>query len=253
MFSAYHMSPNTVGSYIEAINKKKIVWLHGYASVISELARLALQQGLRLNHPVRWVSLGSENVTKSHVRVIEKFFGVKPIQHYGLAEGVANFSQHPDDDKLVVDEDFSYVEFVSHGDQFRVVGTNFSNYAFPLFRYDTGDLVSGVDDSVFPRLLGSIDGRGDDVIQLPDGRRIGRVAQVFNDVFEVDEAQLVQKSVDKVVVRLVINSKWTASSESKIYNNLVGKLGCSVDLDFEYVGSVARTAAGKVRFVISEV
>lgn len=253
VFSAYHLSPSTVGNYVSAINKKRLLWLHGYPSVISELARLAVDQGLKLDHAVSWISLGSENVTSSHVRAIRNFFGVDPIQHYGLAEGVANFSQRPSSDQLVVDEDFSYVEFVSNGDQFKTVGTNFSNYTFPLFRYDTGDLVSSVDETNFPRFLGSIDGRGDDVIQLPDGRRVGRVAQVFNDVYEVDEAQLVQKSVDKVLVRLVKNSKWTVSSESKILNNLRGKLGCDIDIIFEHVGSVARTAAGKVRFVISEV
>lgn len=253
MFSAYHLSPDTVGDYVRALNKMKPVWIHGYASVIAELARLAMRFNLKLSYRVKWISLGSENVTQMHEENIAEFFGVRPIQHYGLAEGVANFSSKPNMDGLYVDEDFSYVEFVRENNLYKVVGTNFTNYAFPLIRYDTGDLASDVEEVGFPRKVGGLDGRQDDYIQLPSGERIGRLAQVFNDFDFVDESQLVQKSLGLLVVNIVKNCKWDEDSEGRVRDQLRSKLGSDIDVEFNYVDAVVRTASGKVRFVISEV
>lgn len=253
MFSSYHLSEDTVCHYVEALNEKKPRWLHGYASVISELARLAIKKDIHLDYAVDCITLGSENVTSTHERVIFEFFGVKPMQHYGLAEGVANFSNRPGKVGFSVDEDFAFVEFLPMGNQFKVVGTNFTNYAFPLIRYDTGDLVSKVDDSVFPRVVGSVDGRQDDYIVLPTGEKIGRVASVFNEFDFIDESQLVQKELSSVAVRMVVNSRWDSSCEKLVRRALREKLGQDICIDFEYVDAVQRTASGKVRFVISEV
>ncbi|NYT60520.1 phenylacetate--CoA ligase family protein [Alcaligenaceae bacterium] len=253
MFSAYHLSETTVFDYIQALNKKRILWLHGYASVITELARLAIQTGAKLDYQVKYISLGSENVTSSHQRVIFEFFGIKPIQHYGLAEGVANFSAIPNKEGLVVDEDFSYVEFLPVGEQFKIIGTNFTNYAFPLIRYDTSDLASGVNIEVFPRTVGNIDGRQDDYIKLPTGERIGRLASLFNQFDFIDESQIVQRKLNMLEINIVKNWRWTENSEALVLAAMREKLGHVMQIHFVYSSAIKRTASGKIRFVISEV
>src|SRR5690606_16170125 len=114
---------------------------------------LASKAGLEIKHHIKWISLGAENVTETHKRNIKRFFKVSPIQHYGLAEGVANLSMVPGHDHFFIDEDFSYVELLPHQDQYSIIGTNFSNYAFPLIRYHTSDLASGVNQTSFPRIV----------------------------------------------------------------------------------------------------
>ena len=73
---------------------------------------------------------------------MEKAFNVPIMNHYGQAEGVANFSQINKDGYLV-DEDYSVVEFIKtdHKNKYKVIGTSLYNLAFPLIRYDTQDIV----------------------------------------------------------------------------------------------------------------
>ncbi len=109
------------------------------------------------------------------VEVMERAFGVRPIQHYGMAEAVANISECPRG-SLHVDEDFACVEFVGEDSQPHVIGTNLSNYATPLLRYDAQDMVCVGDrrcDCGLPgRVLESIDGRQEDYVVLKNGGRV---------------------------------------------------------------------------------
>ncbi len=142
LFSAYHLGPETAESYLRAMKSSGAAWMHGYPSLVSLVAHYALEWGIRPS--LRWVTTGAENLLPQQIQLIERAFGVRPIQHYGMAEGVANVSQCPRGN-LHVDEDFAAVEFVAHpAGGFRILGTNFTNPAFPLLRYDTGDVAAPV-------------------------------------------------------------------------------------------------------------
>lgn len=253
-FSSYHLSKKNIFNYIDALNKYRPPWIHGFPSVISELCRLALEQDLKLSYFPQYVSFGAENVTDTHTRLVKKFFKIDPIQHYGLAEGVANFSMRPGKPYLYVDEDFSYVEFIPTDidNQYKIIGTNFSNLSFPLIRYDTSDLAYKVNPHIFPRSIERIDGRSEDVITLPNGNKIGRLANIFGEINEVDEAQIYQKRDKSITVRLVINKKWKSNSQEHIEKTIREKLGYDVTIRFEYLDKIERTKSGKLRFVITE-
>src|SRR4029453_8946026 len=79
----------------------------------------------------------------------------------------------------------------------------------PLIRYEVGDL-----GAVAPAgeacpcgrrlpILTRLEGRSDDVIVTRDGRRVGRLDPVFKADLMLKEAQIVQESLDTLVVRLV--------------------------------------------------
>jgi phenylacetate-CoA ligase len=253
LFSCYHLSSQTVRFYVSALEELKINWLHGYPSFISELASLALKEGLFLKNKPKLITIGAENITKNQSRIIFDFFGVYPVQHYGLSESTANFSQPKNKSYLEVDEDFSYVEFLGNGNEKKIVGTNFTNPAFPLFRYDCGDLASEVDETIFPRRVGSVDGRSEDVVTTPGGQRVGRLDHIFKDAIYVDEAQIYQPSLKKIIIRIRKNRFWSVTSEEELVTAFRDRLGAEIQLHFEYVESIERTSTGKLRFVISEV
>lgn len=252
LFSCYHLSINSVESYIETLNNLKLKWLHGYPSFLCELALLARERNLKLSFKPVVVTLGAENVTDNQKLILKNFFQCEVVQHYGLAESVANFSQKPDSDVLFVDEDFSYVEFLESGQSTKIVGTNFTNFSFPLIRYDSGDLATCCDVANYPRGVLSVDGRDEDVVVLPSGRRIGRLDHVFKDIIFVDEAQIYQSEVNKVVVRLKKNKFWTDLSYVKLIRSLRERLGDEIEIEFEFLSKIPRTSSGKVRFVISK-
>jgi len=204
LFSAYHMSPDNLSYYVGELCRKHPPWLHGYPSLLTLLAAYILESGTDLGYKVRWITVGAENVLPQQAKLIERAFGVRPRQHYGLAEGVANISEC-EYGKLHVDEDFSAVEFIpdSNGLGYRVIGTNFANLAMPFLRYDTQDLVT-LSNEICPcgrpgRLVASIDGRQEDYVVLRNGARLGRMDHIFKDMVNIREAQIYQDTTQRMM------------------------------------------------------
>ena len=156
-------------------------------------------RGVDLGYHVRWVTVGGENLLKGQEEVMTRAFGIRPLQHYGLAEAVANISQC-ERGRLHVDEDFAAVEFLPEesGQGHRIVGCNFTNLATPLLRYDTGDVVTideqGCGCGRPGRVVAAIDGRREDYVELGNGARVGRMDHVFKDMTNIREAQIVYRS-----------------------------------------------------------
>jgi phenylacetate-CoA ligase len=259
MFSGYHLSAATFASYLDELNHRQLPWLHGYPSSIALLASLMLEAGRRLDYSIRWITTGAENLLPQQVSLIEQAFGVSPIQHYGMAEGVANISQYTDGN-LYVDEDYAAVEFLPNdGGGYAVVGTNLTNFAFPLIRYRVGDVVELPDAAITPaggfpgRPVTSIDGRQEDYVLLRNGARVGRMDHIFKDMTTVREAQIVQLEPGRIIVRIVRGQKYGEGDESQLRREFADRLGDQAEVRLEYVDHLQKTPRGKLRFVVSQV
>lgn len=260
MFSAYHLSPTTVEAYYGALKKDRIEWIHGYPSLISLLSRLLEDAGLSPVSWVRNVTLGAESVgTVQLARISGTFPQAQISQHYGQAEGAANISQCVDG-SLHVDEDFAFVEFVEipEGEGlYRIVGTNWSNRAFPLLRYDTGDIAVLEPGLSCPcglpgRIVKDIDGRREDTVLLASGIRVGRLDHIFKDMVNVSEAQIRQLKAGAISILIVRGASFTERDEGRLRQEIAKRLGSDLRVGVEYVDRIERTRAGKVRFVVSE-
>lgn len=254
MFSAYHLSATTAPAYLAAMQKSGAAWMHGYPSFVSLVAGYALELGVSL--PIRWVTLGSESVLPQQVELIERAFGVRPVQHYAMTESVANISQCPQG-KLHVDEDFCGVEFDPRGDDsFAVLGTNLINPAFPLLRYEVGDHVTvgaeSCDCGRPGRVVAAIDGRREDYIVTARGARIGRLDHIFKDMIHVREAQLVQQAPGQMTIRIVKGPQFAPEDERQLVAEIRKRIR-DVEFQIEYVPTLPRTSRGKLRFVVSTI
>lgn len=257
MFSAYHISPLTIDSYLKELERRRPAWLHGYPSVLALLAAHILESGNRLGYQVRWITTGAENLLASQRRQLEAAFGVRPRQHYGITEGVANFSEC-ERHTLHVDEDYAAVEFLPQtAGVDRVIGTNFTNPAMPLVRYDVGDFVTRLQTTCgcgrAGRLVDRVDGRQEDYVVLPSGASIGRLDHAFKDLVTVREAQIVQPSPDRLIVYVVPGQGHGPAEDERIVQELKRRLGDGLVIQIQHVERITRTAGGKLRFVISEV
>ena len=86
-----------------------------------------------------------------------------------MAEGTSNISQLPSG-SLVLDQDFAYTELVKSKideDTYHIIGTNYSNFTFPLIRYDSNDLLTAKKNDLGELQIISIDGRNEDYVTLP--------------------------------------------------------------------------------------
>jgi phenylacetate-CoA ligase len=183
---------------------------------------------------------------------------VRPIQHYGLAEGVANISQC-ELGSLHVDEDFAAVEFVPIGHEglHRIVGTNFTNPATPLLRYDTQDLALLQDGASCEcgragRIVERVDGRLEDYVVLRNGVRVGRMDHIFKDMVNVREAQIYQARRGEITIRVVRGEQYGGDDEDAIVRETVKRLGTETEVTIEYLDELPRTATGKLRFIVSD-
>lgn len=219
-YSGYHISMDTAEEYAKSLRRNKVQWLHGYPSNIAMLAAYLNEKEISI--PMRWVSIGSENLLLSQQQQIEKAFCCKPIQHYGLTEGVANISEHPDR-RLVVDEDFACIEFIreNESDFCRIIGSTLTNYVMPLIRYDTGDLAK-TEEKIGEngRVVQSLQGRECEYIELPNGRKIGAAALslVLCEFEEIVATQFVQKSLKHICVNVVIAGSNFYGKERLLYS-----------------------------------
>lgn len=256
-FSGYHLSSDNLKFYVDELRRRKPPWIHGYPSMITLLAAYVLDSDRKLDYPVRWVSIGAEGLLPHQSDIIEQAFGVKPIQHYGMAEAVANISECPNG-HLHVDEDFAAVEFVPEDSaQHRIVGTNLSNFANPLIRYDTGDLVEPLNALCScgrpGRLVQAIDGRQEDYIVLKNGARVGAMNRLFKDVRNIREAQIYQERAGEVLFRIVRAEQFGVEDERKLLSKAVERLGADTIMHIQYVDEIERTKTGKLRLVVSRV
>ena len=258
MFSTLHLTRNTVADFRNEIERRKLPWLHGYPSHIAKFAAIALDAGLEPLLNVKWVTTGAENLLGNQLLLMKQMFPNAMIrQHYGLMEGVANMSQDINGD-WIIDDDFAKIEFVpvsnDNPNVCRIIGTGFSNPAFPLIRYDTGDLASvewSQDGGV--KVL-KIDGRSSNVIKGPDGFEINeaRLSIVLHDFNNIVEAQFVQHSLENIVLKVVRNSAYNDKDEEKLKSNIAECFDKRMNVNIVYVEDIPRPISGKLKLVISE-
>lgn len=165
--------------YIKGLEKYKPEFWHGYPSSFLPLAQYLIDNDIKLSFCPKYIQLSSENVTEAQLDKMGRAFGTRPIQGYAMTEQVATFREYPDGHMYVI-EDLYAVEFLETEtpEVYRVVGTNLTNYAMPLLRYDTRDLVRYKETEKGREIL-HIDGREEDNIKLRSGV-IRRLCIVFS-------------------------------------------------------------------------
>lgn len=263
--SSYHLAPDTVGAYLEALVRHRVTYLLGYPSSLHSLAHLAQTGGHQA--PPMQVAIANAEPLYDHQRAtIAAVFGCPVRETYGMAE-IACAAGECEAGSLHLWPEVGTVEVLSDdGDQAvspglsgRIIATGLLNEAMPLIRYETGDrgALAAADappcacGRSLPCLAG-IEGRMDDLLRTPDGRRVGRMDPVFKADFPLREAQIVQRRLEEVIVKVVPTPGFDASWAEKVAARVRLRLGTKVTVRVETVEAIPRTRAGKLKAVVSE-
>ena len=252
--SIQHMNYKTIELITNKIKKEKIKWIHGNPSAITHFAHLCISGNIKFDY-IEFVSIGAETLLKHQCQIMKKLFKkAKIIQHYGLSEGVANIHQNINNE-LIVDENYAYLELEKiNGLNYKIIGTNHHNHAFPLIRYQTDDILSFNDiNKQIPRKIDSIDGRIESYIRLKNGVRLGRLDFIFKDMVNVIEAQIIQRKDFTVDINVVKSKLYNQNDELLLRNEIVNKIGKEITYNINYLTKIKKTKNGKLRFVISEI
>lgn len=252
-YSSYDISKDTIEAYANHFARQRFEWVEGYPSAIANLARLAQEANLDLPHPGAIIP-SSETLDDATRRSIETCFGQRIWEFYAAAEQAVFISQCGEG-SLHINPEYGIVELEPQGhDQdgnllYEMVATSFRNWAMPLVRYRTDDLVTTESEPcpcgrAFPR-VGRIVGRTSGTVILPDGRRVTGVSNVPKGL-PIRESQLVQIADDALEFRVVpLKSEWTSAAEAAVLRRLRDRLGDSVKLSVRLVRHIERGPGGK--------
>ena len=233
------LTPENLPAYVAAFQKFRPDFIHGYPSSLYLLG----------GYTPKALFTASESLLDFQRTAIERAFGAKVFNWYGNTEMTCNIVECAAG-SLHYRLDYGVLELLTDG---TMIVTGLNNRAMPLIRYRVGDRAVAKDGTcscgcAFP-LIERIDGRIEDYVRTPDGRYVGRLDHLFKDAKHVREAQIVQTRLDEIVIRVV---KDNGFDEQIVLREARQRLGDAIKIRFEYVNAIERTAAGKFRFIVSQ-
>lgn len=265
LFSSYHLSPENLPSYIEALADFKPKIIDGYPSSIHVVAEYILRTG-DVGYIIPSAILVSAETVLPHQRhAIETAFRTKVYNQYASSEG-APFISECKEGRLHIHLDSGVIEILrpdgmpaQPGELGEMVVTSFTTHVTPLLRYAIGDVAVLTDapescDCGLPfPIVESIVGRVDDILYTPDRGYVGRLDTVFKKLpNSIVEAQIVQTSSENIVLRLVPDrEKYRTEHADLVVEEMRKRLGQVVDIQIEEVRQIPRSANGKMRPVIN--
>lgn len=253
--SSYHLSPDLIDHYFEALKKYRVQYLWGYSSALYSLAKEVAGQK-RSDIRLKAIITNAEPLLSHQRETIEAGFNCPVRETYGMAEMVAAASEcdhrrlHQWPDAGIIEALASRERADGFGD---FICTGLVNADMPLIRYRVGDCGTLSEEACgcgkkLP-VIEKIEGRSDDVLYTTDGRQIGRLDPVFKNDLPIAEAQIIQKSLEQILVRYVPAHNFNDRTTDVLTERIRDRMG-EVRVNFEEVSEIPRTNNGKFRAVI---
>jgi phenylacetate-CoA ligase len=263
--SAYHLDKSNLSFYLENIKSSGARFIFGYPSSLEILADLLIEAGQKLDFEA--AITGSEKLSSNARSKIESALNTGIYDWYGLAEPTVTMGQCQNGSYHVFSE-YGIVELldandspiVKEGETGRIVGTNFTNRALPLIRYDTGDLGTFTTKQCAcgrgtPVVVSGIEGRKDDLLIGANGQFLPSVN--FYSLFakygkQVQRFQLIQKNKFNFSLKIIRGPEFSENSVKTIIEGLNQRIGGRPDIEIETVERIIPAGAGKIRSVVRE-
>lgn len=245
--------------------KEQAVMLRAYVGIVAALAAYVVKSGLP-KPGIRLASCVGEMLTDDVRKRIKEGLGCEACSLYAMEElGLLAADAVPTLDEgnvkrlnhsgyifevLALDSDTP----VPFGQPGRLIVTDLFNNAFPIIRYDIGDIVvqqKGDESSHGWPQLESIQGRVVDIVRATDGTGIIPfvISKAFKAVNYVGRWQFVQKSHSKYEIRLDNIEGCDVPGLVAYYKTLLGR-----DADISVIGveRIPTLPSGKTKLIINE-
>jgi phenylacetate-CoA ligase len=260
IFTMHHVVPTKVRAIVDRLNHGGFVYYSGYPSILSLLASLIREQGLEITAAPAVVFTGAENLYEDQRQLMSEVYRCLVTDQYGFSEGCGNASRCPQD-LFHEDHEFGILECGNPetaddgGQRGRIIATGFASYAMPFIRYDVGDVGNWRPDACtcgrHTKVLSRIEGRVEDYVITPEGRRIMRFDYIFKDTNNIREAQVVQTQAESIQLRIVRRAGFSMRDETLLRDEIKRRVSPRLKVSFEYVDEIERESSGKFRAVRS--
>lgn len=245
----------------QVILEKKPRIVFSYASTLVELAKYIDRTGIPdEGFSMKSVLTGGEGISEQNRQFLEQIFNCTVYRRYSdmelgiLGQDSGNGSPYFlnwgsyffECLKLDVDEP------VDSGEPGRIIVTDLFNYAFPMIRYDTGDLgiMEYGENGELPGLR-EIYGRKRDCIYTVDGKLLSPAAisvMMWGGVADgVKQWQFIQEDKNRYILKLNCSKRIIAGVYIQKFKSVLGK---EAQISVEYVQGIPIEASNKQRAVI---
>jgi len=262
---ANDLSDSRLDENLELMERYGIGHLWGYPGSLYFIARRALERGW--NRPLKSVVTWGDNLYPHYRNTIEKAFGVRVHDTYGCSEGMQIAAQCGTGGTYHIHTLDTITEFlddsglpVAAGQPGNIVLTRLHPGPMPFLRYRVGDVGTGGRIQVcacgrgYPTMEG-IQGRDTDVVVTPSGRRL--IVHFFTGVLEhfkeIESFQVVQESLDSIVLRVVPAIRPSSEIADRIVEKLKQTGASDLNIEVMFVDEIPLTPGGKRRFILSNI
>lgn len=251
--SAYEYSEDKLVEWARFIQSYQPVLLQGYASILSEVARVVIAHQLPMPGTLIGVYSTAEVLTDSQRQQMQQAFGCRVFNQYGSRE-IPNIACECRIGHLHVFTDMVVLE--SLGTEQRLLVTSLTNRLMPMIRYDIGDsgrLLDGACECGLPFPLMEMDlCRHNDHIRTPGGKTLHPA--YFNRLLagqtQIRQYQWVQHAPDHITLNLVAADRLSDAALASLQARLHRDVDARMTLEVNYLDEIPRTRSGKHRFVI---
>ena len=266
-FDISQMSEDRMGELCNLIIKERPVCLRGYASSFDMLAKYVMKHSINLPS-VNIIIAGSEALHDDTRYNIKTFLRTEIISQYANEEcGILAQERIPtkDKDNVMYLNHASYIfEFLKldsddvakYGELARIVITDLHNYAFPIIRYDTGDVGVLLPPNEYSNgypVLGKLYGRRFDVCYTTENNPFSPMAlgRMFKHIDGVLQWQFVQTGGGKYMVKIIPekSKKIDVDFIDKYLREIVGK---DAKIELVYVEDIPVLNSGKRKMVVNQ-
>lgn len=253
-YNSMNMDGELCRQYIDILAKQRIHYIYGYASSIYLLAKYALDHRIDMSH-MRGAFTTSENLTDVYRETIEHAFGCRVMDCYGARDAaVTAYEVTPGNYYLGYS---AYLELI---DEFEpgtgtLLSTNLLSMAFPLLRYDYGDVGTLDNDSTVynGQVLHRIFGRVSDVLRLDNGHVLTSPGfTILMRNFDVKAYDIQKLSGSHVRMQVRVTDGWDKDQEGKLLAEMQRFVGEGCGFTLEYVEGFQEQKNGKRRYFMND-
>lgn len=256
-----YLDKDSVKGLIEYMEKNNVRTMTAIASIYDKIAEYIVKGEVpQWNGDFIAVFSMSELLKESTRKIIADYFKCPMYSYYANEENGAFAIEDGSGNGYLLNTVDYYLEVlamdkdepVKDGEIGRLVITDYFNKAFPIIRYENGDLVSlkhMEDGRVY---IQKIMGRVTDVLYATDGTMVDffHAISFLEPCQDIKQFQLIQKDYD--TFKWILNTN-NHSYERMIIDECKKLFGENSKWTFEYVDNIPKLRSGKTRMTVCEI